>query len=324
MRSGDTFSTGSIDSFEVMILKRYASAAGWAVGMLLLILDGKTALDGASQGVTLCIHALIPSLFPFFVLSAMLTGSLSGGGLPLAGILGGYPVGAANVARAYRDGQVSRSEAEGLVVLCDCAGPSFLFGVLGPVLGGVEKCFLLWGVYLCSIFALWLIFPKYKPIKRQAHPVTLQNAMNSALRAMAGVCGWVILFRALLAVMDRWILWLLPDWGRIAVYGIFELSNGCIALAEAEPGLRFIMAAGMVSFGGLCVWLQTASVTQGISLRLYFPGKLFQASVSMLLASFLAPFAPGFRGLLVGILTVTGWILRKSEKRCGNYSPVVV
>ena len=128
--------------------------------MLVLILDGKTAMAGAFEGTMLCIRTLIPSLFPFFVLSAMLTSSLSGGSLLLAGVLGGYPVGAGNVARAYRNGQVSRSEAQRLVVLCNCAGPSFLFGVLGPVLGGAEACFLLWGVYLCSILALWLLFPK--------------------------------------------------------------------------------------------------------------------------------------------------------------------
>ena len=51
-------------------------AAG--IGMLLLIFDSKTALEGARAGIDLCIRTVIPSLFPFFVLSMVLTGALMG------------------------------------------------------------------------------------------------------------------------------------------------------------------------------------------------------------------------------------------------------
>lgn len=307
-------------------MKRYMAPVWWGLGMLVLILDGKTAMTGAAEGLALCIGTLIPSLFPFFVLSAMLTGTLSGGGLLLAGILGGYPVGAGNVARAYRAGQISKEDAERMAVLCNCAGPSFLFGVLGPVLGGIQDSFLLWGVYLCSVLLLWFLFPKSAKTKWNHSPVRLQQALWSSLRAMAGVCGWVILFRVLLAVLDRWVLWLLPDWGQAVVYGILELSNGCLALTALESGLRFILAAGMLGFGGFCVMLQTASVTEGLSLGLYFPGKLFQGAVCMLLASILRPsvLVLPVQALLLAVSVIIGSFLRKSEKRCRNPVPVIV
>lgn len=307
-------------------MKRYVAPLGWALGMLVLILDGKTAIAGAAEGLALCIGTLIPSLFPFFVLSAMLTGSLSGGGLLLAGILGGYPVGAGNVARAYRAGQISKDDAQRMAVLCNCAGPSFLFGVLGPVLGGIQDSFLLWGVYLCSVLLLWFLFSKNKKTKLNHSPVRLQQALWSSLRAMAGVCGWVLLFRVLLAVLDRWVLWLLPDWGQVVVYGILELSNGCLALTALEPGLRFVLAAGMLGFGGFCVMLQTASVTEGLSLGLYFPGKLFQGAVCMLLSSILRPgvLALPVQAILLSVSVFLGSFLRKSEKRCRNPVPVIV
>ena len=38
-----------------------------ALGMLVLILDSKTALAGAREGIDLCIRTVIPSLFPFFL-----------------------------------------------------------------------------------------------------------------------------------------------------------------------------------------------------------------------------------------------------------------
>lgn len=307
-------------------MKRYVVPALWAMGMLVLILDGQTAVSGASEGLTLCIRTLIPSLFPFFVLSAMLTDSLSGGGLLLAGILGGYPVGAANAARAYRAGKLDKEEARRMVVLCNCAGPSFLFGVLGPVLGSVRDSALLWGVYLLGVLSLWMLFPKSAAREMPRCPIRLQQAVWASIRAMAGVCGWVILFRVVLAVLDRWVLWLLPDWGRVLIFGILELSNGCLALARLEPGLRFVMAAGMLGFGGLCVMLQTASVTEGISLGLHFPGKIFQGTVCMLLASLLRPgvLPVPVQAALLAMSVCLGFFLRKSEKRCRNPASVIV
>ena len=49
---------------------------GFAAGaaMLMLILDGRTALTGAAEGIDLCIRTVIPALFPFFVLSPLLMG----------------------------------------------------------------------------------------------------------------------------------------------------------------------------------------------------------------------------------------------------------
>ena len=297
-------------------MKRYLAPVGWALGMLVLILDGKTALTGAAEGVALCLGTLIPSLFPFFVLSAMLTSTLPRGGLLLAGILGGYPVGAGNAARAYRGGQISRDDAEVMAVVCNCAGPSFLFGVAAPVLQVPGAGFALWGVYLLSVLALWVVLPKGKPVSAETKPISLQQAVRDALGAMAGVCGWVVLFRVVLAVLDRWVLWLLPDWGRVIVYGVLELTNGCLALEQVEPGLRFVLAAGMVSFGGLCVMLQTASVTRGLSLGLYFPGKMFQCAVSMLLASLLTPGTVPviMQGIFIAAALAFGLILRKRKK----------
>ena len=90
-----------------------------AIGISLLILDSKTALAGAQSGVELCIRTVIPSLFPFFLFSILLTTSLMGRririlrplcrlcripegaeSILIAGCLGGYPVGAQCVSQA--------------------------------------------------------------------------------------------------------------------------------------------------------------------------------------------------------------------------------
>ena len=99
--------------------RRLLTGIGGCIGLLVLILDAKTALQGARQGVELCLKTVIPSLFPFFVLSILLTSSLLGSRIPLLrplgrlcgvpkgaesllipAFLGGYPVGAQSVPEA--------------------------------------------------------------------------------------------------------------------------------------------------------------------------------------------------------------------------------
>ena len=155
-------------------------------------------------------------------------------------------------------------------------------------------------------------------------PQSLADAVTGSAKALTGVCGWVILARTMLAVLDRWALWILPSWGRSLIIGTVELSNGILSAPAGDTG--FVLAAGMLGFGGLCVMMQTASVTRGLSLRSYFPGKIFQACICTAAASIV-------RGVLLplwlwGLLAITAGlcaaILRKSKIRYGNPAAVGV
>ena len=90
-----------------MEIRRRCWGLAAAAGMLVFILDSKTALSGANEGVQLCIRTVIPSLFPFFVLSALMTGALMGTSLrglrPLCRLMK-MPVGAESFKEALRMG----------------------------------------------------------------------------------------------------------------------------------------------------------------------------------------------------------------------------
>ena len=113
---------------------RKLSAFFTLVSMGILVLDCRRTVTFAAQGIALCTATVIPSLFPFFVLSIYLTGNLSGGSgyLPilLSGFLGGYPVGAQAVTENWKTGRISRETANKMLMFCSQAGPSFLFGMV--------------------------------------------------------------------------------------------------------------------------------------------------------------------------------------------------
>lgn len=322
-----------------------------AIGLLILILDAKTAFFGASQGLALCIRTVIPSLLPFFVLSILLTSTLTGEklrllrplgrlcgisqgaeSLLLIGMLGGYPAGAQCVSQAYQDGILKKQDAQRMIAFCNLAGPAFLFGIVAGKFSDPLGPWALWAIHILSAIFVAILLPDKSTAKNILHrtdPLTLPDAMQRSLRIMAGVCGWILLFRVVIAFLERWVLWMLPIPAQVAITGLLELSNGCCELGKiSNDGLRFIICSGMLAFGGLCVTMQTVSVAGGLSVKTYLNGKILQLLVSLLLAGLLQgrflhlPLL--FWIMILSAIILVAKILHKKQKRSSFSSPIGV
>lgn len=309
-----------------------------SIGLVVLILDAKTALLGAKNGVELCINTVIPSLFPFFVLSCVVNSAFIGreikplrpigklcgvpkGGesLLLLGLLGGYPVGAQGIEQAYSSGRIDEISARRMLGFCNNAGPAFIFGMLSGMFSNKIAIWSLWGIQILSALATGFLIPEKTNTccRLSDHKVTtFPEAIMSSIKTIAQVCAWVILFRVILSFCSKWFLWLLPIELQVLFYGMLELSNGCIALyGLSHQGLKYILCACLLSFGGICVAMQTVSATSSVGIGYYFPGKLLQMLLSLILASLFQYFIFDFEQrvmlswlplivLLIGVLYV--------------------
>lgn len=280
--------------------------SGALTGMLVLILDGKTAAEGIRNGIHICLQTLIPSLFPFFLLSGIITASLIGQPIPCLrvigrlchmpkgseslfalGILGGYPVGAGMVWNAHKDGALTADEANRMAVFCNNAGPSFLFGILSGMFPSIIYVWCLWGIQiLAALLTGFLTEGSARTITMQkSNVLRLSDMMSRSIRNMGTVCGWVVLFRMILEFLDRWLFWLLPPETQVILTGFLELSNGCLLLRGIpNTETRFLLATLMLSSGGLCILLQTQSVFPQLRVKQYLIGKMLHMILSTLLS----------------------------------------
>ena len=304
--------------------------------MLVLILDGQTALQGASQGLQLCMKAVIPSLFPFFVLSNLITNSLFGGPLlflqPFARLcriprgaecllvpafLGGYPTGAQSVYQAYQAGNLSRQIALRLMAFCNNAGPAFLFGMVSSLFPNQWYVWSLWLIHIISAILTSFTIPNAQtdavPLT-SSEGISVSQALASALRTTALVSGWVILFRILIAILNRWLFWIFPLEMQVILIGFMELTNGCAALHDIEDlNLRFLICSVILAFGGGCVIMQTMSAIHDLPIQTYLSGKAKQVLFSLILsAAFLSKQIVPIALLLAGAL-----LLQKCKNKSG-------
>ena len=322
-------------------MERKKAGLQWAaagIGLLVLIFDGARALEGAQTGIQLCITTVIPSLFPFFVLSILFTSSLENYyspkilvlskflGIPPAAssilvpaVLGGYPVGAKAVGDLYRNHRITKAEAEHLLAFCSNAGPSFLFGMVSGFFPEKRTIWTLWFIHIFSAFLTALSIPAENPKKEDSFSLGSkdnQAIIWSAAKAMCLVCCWVVLFRMVIAFLNAWLLWLLPVWLQVLLRGFLELTNGCCdLLLVSDIHLRFVLCSCMLSFGGVCVLLQTVGVTKGLSLAGYLKGKCLQTAFSFLLSCALV-WQYGF--FLLTAIPIFLILLRNTQNRCRN------
>lgn len=306
------------------MLRRALLSAALLCCALALLAAPDAAAQTVSDALALCARSVLPSLFPFFVLSSLLIAcgagellafllaplmrplfSLSGAGAAALalGLCGGYPVGAQTASELVASGVLSRAEGERLLACCNNAGPGFILGICGagvfhsPRVGAALYLVHASAALLAGLLLLRRLPPLPSGAVRRARtrPQPLAAAFTAAVQGALGaglnVCAFVVCFallaRLALAVLPPLLAAPLP---RALVLGALELTNGVTALPDNRAG--FLLCALLLGWGGLSVHCQTISALapSGLSLRFYWRGKLLQAALSPLLALPALPF----------------------------------
>ena len=249
------------------------------------------AAEGARQSLRVCAATLAPSLLPFFVLSNLLSalgladllaGSLgramarlfrvspAGAQAFLLGLSGGYPLGASAVADLRREGLASRQEAERLLAFCNNSGPAFIIGAAGGVFQSPRAGLLLYAAHVLAAVTVGVMFRgsgswdetcAAAPPAREPVPFgkALTGAVTRAVGSVMTVCGYVVLFGALLGLIEPYLT--LPPTAHALALGFLELGSGVAAMAGLAPGPFTLAATALIlGWGGLSVHCQTMGV----------------------------------------------------------------
>ena len=290
-------------------MRRYLSLFLPAAVMVLILLSPQQAAEAVRQAMQLCAGSVIPSLFPFLVLSSLVVGSSpspgpsfsallgrclgcspTGARVFLLSLLGGYPVGPRLMGQLMRRGDLSRREAEHLLFFCNNAGPAFVMGFVGlGLLGSLRAGVWLYLLHALSALLIALLFRPRQSFSAPAQSRTLSppfsqelvEAITSAGSAMVQICAFITFFYTALHLFAQRSGITHP-----LILGFVELTCGLTRLTPTRAG--FVMAAGLLGWGGLSVHAQTAAALSGtgVSLQNHLRGKFLQGIFSAILAIF--------------------------------------
>lgn len=195
------------------------------------------AMSAARDGLTLCYNVIIPSLFPFFVLSSLVVELGLAGYLGRAlekvmrplfnvsgacasafalGFIGGYPVGAKTAISLYEKGMCSRTETERLLSFCNNSGPAFILGVVGAgVFGSSKVGLLLYLAHAAASVCVGILFRFYKagggsregarPAPRfqaQRFTAAFTGSIKSSFLSTLNICAFVVFFTVAIRLLN--------------------------------------------------------------------------------------------------------------------------
>lgn len=312
---------------------RIASLLLVALCAAALLRYSREGAQAAREALALCATSVIPSLFPFFILSSLAVSlgfaQLAGqhlermmrtlfrvggaGASALAiGLIGGYPAGARTVGALYREGSLTKDEAQKLLAFCNNAGPAFILGMAGiGVFGESRVGAYLYLIHVLAAFLTGIFLSRtgraavtsqrtHTAPQKLSFAAAFTDAVQSSLGATLNVCAFVTVFIVFLRLLTlcgaltlpaKLLAAFFPMLGTCTgalISGAFEMTSGIVALTPDAHG--FICAAALIGWGGLSVHAQTLSLLPAeLGARRYLLSKALHCAISAVLAYLAAP-----------------------------------
>jgi hypothetical protein len=250
-----------------------------------LIGRGQLVAAGVRQGLGVCTDILLPSLFPFMVLSGF--AALSGlgrlmavplrpltrgllrlpdelGALFFLSMVGGFVTGAQTLASMVRHNRIDAGDAARILPCCVGPGPAFAVLAVGEMMFGSRRIgWLLLAAHTLSTLCVAAVLCRRAGFstagieKPMGFSRALIEAVSGASAGMLKVFAYVILFFAASALLT-------PQTGAgqafAALSGIFEVTAGCAAAAGLGGPSGLLLAAFFLSFSGLSVIFQVTAI----------------------------------------------------------------
>jgi len=291
--------------------KKFIKKIGILFFALLLLLGmlvfPKLSVSFALSALNLWFTKMIPTLFPFMVLSGILirmnlVRPLCAPLRPLSrflfgveengvfciiiGFLCGFPMGAKVISDLYKRNEISINEAEYLLSFCNNIGPiyfcgyvlvtlqidnklPFLFGMYGiPLLYGILRCHIK-GKASCTVGSVAIA-------EKQGEASKFMDALDSSI--LAGIenitkLGGYMIFFNLFNMLPR-VLMQKGLFSNLSYTGRIRLTYFFSCFFEISNGVNLVggkapfLVLTMLSFGGICCMAQTYSLIKDTPLSI--------------------------------------------------------
>lgn len=263
-------------------------------GVLIIFPD--RYLSVCFEGLCLWAESVLPSLFPFMVITLLLIKmgaaqvaakpfgrvseklKLPNVGIPLflMSVFSGYPAGSRILCEYCEQGLIDRSEAKKLAPLLSTCGPLFALGTVGSrAFGGNGAGVKILCACLLSVVSTSLLYCVISGRKQPPPAVRRLNATNgdalySSFYGGVTAClvagGFICFFYTLSQVIADFNIFkplevlLSPLFGREAANGLLsglcEATGGCFSLARAGGFFALPLSGFLITFGGASILLQ--------------------------------------------------------------------
>lgn len=293
--------------------------------LVLLLISPAVSFEYMRSALKLCVQSLVPSLFPFMIISDFLISSDTGKILQalfarplglifgtsregsfavLLGFLCGFPIGAKSALKLYEENKISHPELLHIMSFCNIPSPAFMCGAVGLLfqssrLGVILFISLILSSLIFGIAGRFIYKYDRKCVfvsQKHTDAVTaFTSAVSSSASVMLTVCAYVVFFSVLIGYATRLCDTIgAPKIIPVILSGLLEISNGMSCAAGLGYKAAPLLAAFFAGFSGLSVIFQIISLDRGKHIRkkAFVLQKLLQGVLCAIISFVLFKFFP--------------------------------
>lgn len=265
-------------------------AVGAVIYAITAIIYSNEIAQSIRESINHCLSIIIPALYAFMIASSLfvstglsrLAGYILNLPAKIFGIsgelmsvfmisqIGGYPCGAIMLSALKNEKRITKKNAELMQYCCFGSGPAFFYGIVAGVNPKAQLCIFL-SMLTINVFMLFLISRTVKldTAKLTSQPLSKPTsasftvAVCSAASSLVKICAMIIAFSSIKAAISAMGIKAVDS---NFIGSIWEISHAGTYF-KFEGNLSNI--AGLLSFGGICVILQLASINKEIKIPLF-------------------------------------------------------
>ena len=286
-----------------------------------VLLNKELVFDTISYSLDIWVNNLIPSMFPFFIISDILIKYQITNYIPkfikkslgnifnvdeqiisifFLSIFAGFPSNARITKTLYKENLISIDEANQALLFTHFPNPLFVLSTVGVIFLDNEKYgyLILGSIYLGNII-LGVIFGRlyhnnnnnYKPIisKSQSFSNILINSIRSSIDTLLLILGILTCFLIVSSLIIHNLNINLYE--ASIIKGILEMTMGLkdISLLNLADIYKVVISTMFISFGGLAVHLQVISqlVDTDIAYQPFFLARILHSLISGIICYFI-------------------------------------
>lgn len=280
-----------------MKFKKFLQILAIVLLLFSFLANAKYISNSIINSLNFCYKSLIPSIFPFLLISQIILYSNWLDSLfqydkndknnilgickiyfssIFLGMLCGFIIGASNICKKYKEIN-DKNDITDYVFLSSNASCGFVIGCVGATLFNDIKIgiFLYIAQLFFSVF-LYLIFKSKKQYKnnitsiynRETWIKILSKSIKQASDSMFSICSFTIVFRALISLLNLFVNKRNNVFINSVISSTLEFTSGVFSSIQIKNEYISLFIIGFsVGFGGLSIILQTISLCESLKFK---------------------------------------------------------
>ena len=274
--------------------------------LICILVSPQRYMTATLDGLKLFLYNVFPSLFPFFILTRILTNlgvgetiskvirkpisklfgtSAIGGYIFALSILSGYPVGAKMVSEYVKNGKITLEEAKKIISFTSTSGPLFIIGTVGAqMIGDVMAGYVILASHVMGAFLNGLLYRgdgfHLSELDVETYDDNVfSDALSSSITSIFQVGGSIVFLNVLIvALQDLKVIYVIGSLISTFIGNRFQAECIAIGSVEITRGIKLFCAlenkkdiivpvATIISFGGVSVMAQSMTFLRSVGIK---------------------------------------------------------